>query len=106
MKKSCVILLFLSLVLGFSAALAHADECDDLIEWEIVFSLAHDELIDYQTDDSLAVDKRITACTVYLSRIEPFIEAYPRYCDTQNSIKDLSEMRSNVSIIRDNLRSQ
>ena len=87
-------------------ATASAGQCEDLLEWEVVFSLAHDELVDYQTDESMERGMRIKACDIYLSRIEKFIEDYPAYCDTQNSVNDLTEMKENVVYIRDHLKEQ
>ncbi len=87
-------------------ATARADQCDVLLEWEIVFSLAHDEIVDYQTDDTLELDMRIRACEVYLTRIQAFLDEYPPYCDTQDNIKDLSQMRDNVEYIKGKLEEQ
>ena len=100
-------LLFACLLAGLLLpAAAAAQDCDALLEWEVVFSLAHDEIVDYQTDTSIEVDYRIRACEVYISRVEEFLSTYPKYCDTQNSIKDLSEMRDNVQYIMQDLQSQ
>lgn len=94
----------LLLTLLLLPTVASAGQCDDLLEWEVVFSLGHDELVDYQTDETLERDMRIKACTIYLSRIEKFIQDYPAYCDTQNSINDLTEMKENVIYIREQLQ--
>lgn len=87
-------------------AAAAADECDVLLEWELIFAVAHDEIVDYRTDDTLERDMRIKACTIYLNRIQAFLDEYPAHCDTQNSIGDLTEMRDNVTLIKEELENQ
>lgn len=99
-------LLILLLVLAAAAVPALAGECDELLEWEMVFAIAHDEIIDYQTDTRIELEHRIQACEIYISRINDFLSTYPKYCDTQNSIKDMTELRDDVQYIMQDLQSQ
>ena len=103
MKHLLLACLLAGLLLPTTAA---AQQCDVLLEWEVIFSLAHDEIVDYQTDETLDRDLRIKACEVYLTRIQAFLDDYPAFCDTQNSVNDLNEMRDNVTYIKDQLAKQ
>ena len=81
-----------------------ADRCQELLEQEVVFSLAHDELVDYLDMNDMDVGVRVTACEIFVRRVEAFLDDYPARCDTQDNIKDLTRMRDNAQAIMQELQ--
>ena len=71
------------------------------LEMETVFALAHDQIIDVQSNPKMKPTTKITMYERYISALTRFVQEYPKEFDTNENLKDLNKFLSDVKGIRD-----